>query len=31
MLVLRAGMADKQRENLAHAIVYPTKTKPTGF
>jgi hypothetical protein len=28
---LRAEMADEQREGLADAIVYPTKTKPTGF
>jgi hypothetical protein len=27
---LRDEMADEQREGLAHAIVYPTKTKPTG-
>ena len=23
-------LADEQREGLAHAIVYPAKTKPTG-
>ena len=28
---LRDEMADEQRENLAHAIVYPTKTKPAGL
>jgi hypothetical protein len=28
--VLRAEMADEQREGLAHAIVYPAKTNPTG-
>src|SRR5258708_27746565 len=30
---LRDEMADEQREGLAHAIVYPTKTKtkPTGL
>jgi len=30
LAALPGGMANEQREDLAHAIVYPTKTKPTG-